>query len=145
MITLKTALIEFCTSKCLLLGGLIFLVSLNLLAQRDTVKLGSDIWPPFTNEGKQGNHAADLVKVALLRAGVEMNFEILDWDGLLESIKKGDLDGSPAMWRSPEREEFLHYSMPYLHNQLILVGPKGSDVDIMSLPELLQVDSSSII
>jgi len=68
--------------------------------------------------------------------GVRVNSEITEFEDLINGIKEGKFDGSSALWFTAEREEFLIYSVPYLQNQLILVGPKGSDVSVASFSEL---------
>jgi polar amino acid transport system substrate-binding protein len=49
---------------------------------------------------------------------------------------EGRFDGSPAVWRDPERETKLVYSKPYLENRLVLVARKGDDVSAPALPAL---------
>ncbi len=105
-------------------------------AQSLKVKLASDIWPPFTNvEGEQA-FAIALVKEALQRSKIGMDAEILDFGEVTEGLREGKFDGSAAMWRNAEREKFLLFSDAYLENQLILVGPKGSNVSAGSFDDL---------
>lgn len=104
--------------------------------QTTTLKLASDVWPPFTDVESKNAFAIDLVEEALARAKVQSNTEILGFTEALEGIRGGKFDGSAALWYSPERAEFLLYSEPYLENRLILVGKKGSNVNADSLSEL---------
>jgi polar amino acid transport system substrate-binding protein len=60
----------------------------------------------------------------------------MDWSKVLESLRNGDIDGCAAMWRSAEREQYLLFSEPYLENRLVLVGRKGTSVNIASLDGL---------
>jgi len=105
-------------------------------SQNESVKLASDIWPPFTDQKQQTSIAIDLVNMALNRTGVKVENNIIGFSEVLESIRAGEYDGSAALWLSDDREEYLLFSDPYLHNQLILVGRKGSKVDQMSISEL---------
>jgi len=105
-------------------------------AQERRIRLASDVWPPFTDTENSSAFAIDLVKLALNRSGVSIHNEITDFSEVINSIKTGTIDGSAALWKNEEREEYLIFSEPYLHNQLILVGKKGSDVNISSLREL---------
>lgn len=94
-------------------------------AMADPLRLGSDRWPPFTDEAPQDRYAIDLVEAALARAEVEARTEILaDFESVLDALKTGRLDGSPAIWRTKEREAFLVFSRPYLENRLVLLGRK---------------------
>ena len=111
-------------------------VSFPGLAQKTELRLASDTWPPFTDVASERAFAVDLVKWALSRVGVSTSTEILHFDDVIAGIREEKFDGSVALWRSPEREEFLIYSAPYLNNQLILVGRKGSDVDARTWSDL---------
>lgn len=120
-----------------------FLITLSLLlvfsgafAQKQQLVLASDIWPPFTDVKGEKALAIDLVDEALARSEVEGRFKISDFDSVLKSIAGGEADGSAALWKSDEREETLLFSNAYLENQLILVGRKGSDVEVSSFAEL---------
>lgn len=111
-------------------------VGFNTTAQQTKLHLASDIWPPFTNENEKHSFAIDLVKGALIRMEMSMKNDILKFEEVVNGIKNGAYDGSAALWRSQEREKILHFSDPYLQNQLILVGRKGSDVSAASFSDL---------
>ena len=115
---------------------LLLILASNLQAQEIELKLSSDVWPPFTNVEKEKSVALDIVKIALERAGIKTNYEIVDFSEAISGIKTGNYDGSAALWQNTEREEYLEFSRPYLQNQLILVGRKGSDVDASSFSSL---------
>ncbi|WP_020527994.1 substrate-binding periplasmic protein [Flexithrix dorotheae] len=121
--------------KLILLFCLI-LTSFSVFSQNYQVKLASDIWPPFTNIKGEKTFASDLVKEALRRSATGETTEILDFQDVLSKIKEGEYDGSAALWKSAEREEYMLFSVSYLQNQLILVGRKGNDVSAASLSEL---------
>jgi polar amino acid transport system substrate-binding protein len=80
--------------------------------------------------------AVELVSTALSHAGYLADNEVAPLDALLEELKSGRCDGSAALWRSSEREQFLLYSDAYLENRLMLVGPKGSDVGVDAFGQL---------
>jgi ABC-type amino acid transport substrate-binding protein len=105
----------------LLFSGIIF-------SQTTTLKLASDVWPPFTDMEGEKAFAMDLVKEALVRTGVKVEFDVLDFDDVMSGIDQKKFDGSAALWISDERAAKYHFSDAYLQNQLILVGKKGSDV-----------------
>jgi ABC-type amino acid transport substrate-binding protein len=104
--------------------------------KEEVLRLGSDVWPPFTDVAGKTHFASDLVQEALTRSGVKASTTILDWGEISQALRKGWLDGSAAIWRSPEREAYLLYSEPYIENRLVLVGRKGSDVSARSMAEL---------
>jgi polar amino acid transport system substrate-binding protein len=98
--------------------------------------LGSDEWPPFTGGPDSERAATDLVQTALERIGIEATTTIEDWKTIEARIRRGELDGSAAMWRSKQREKDLLFSVPYLENRLVLVGRSGSDVTATRIAEL---------
>lgn len=101
------------------------------------LRLGSDAWPPFTDEEGRLRVAIELVQTALERMGVEARNEILPGFPLvLRDLRSGELDGTAALWRTPEREKFLLFSEPYLENRLVLLGRKGADLSATVLSDL---------
>ena len=101
------------------------------------LRLGSDVWPPFTDFPGRKRVAIDLVETALARAGVAAKNSIGDdFELLIENLRRGELDGSVALWRDSEREKFLVFSRPYLENRLVLLTRKGSDASATSLKQL---------
>ncbi len=107
------------------------------LRRLPALRLASDIWPPFTDVSTKPRFALELVHTALDRAGVRAGSDLReDFTDPTDEIRAGDLDGSAALWRSPERETFLLYSRPYLENRLVLVGREGSDVTATTFSDL---------
>lgn len=112
------------------------MLSVTVLSQEVTLKLGSDVWPPFTNVEEKGGLALDLVNFALKRSGVNMTNEVMTFERVISGIESDAIDGSTALWITDERKDYLLFSKPYLHNQLVLVAKKGTDVSAKSLAEL---------
>ena len=100
------------------------------------LRLFGDEWPPFTDAEGKPREAIDLVESALLRGGVRSQFTIMNWNEAEQLLEKGQMDGSAAIWKSPEREKYLLFSQPYLENRLILVGRKGENVSQKTVSEL---------
>ncbi len=116
---------------------LTFILSVFLLkAQMTQLNMAADYWPPFTDELDKKAFASELVNEGLKRSGIKMSTEIRAFDNVIEGLEDGLYDGSPALWMSEERKNYLVFSNPYLENQLILVGKSGSDVTARSLAEL---------
>jgi polar amino acid transport system substrate-binding protein len=116
--------------------SIFLIVSLNGLAQTTELKLGSDVWPPFTNVDGEKSFALDLVKEALNRINIQTTIEIRGFNDIISSIDDGELDGSAALWLNEERKGKYIFSKPYLNNQLILVGRKGSTVKNITYADL---------
>ena len=105
-------------------------------AKPAALHLGSTPWSPFTNAPGQPRYAVDLVEAALKRAGVIADTAVVPEGTLTGALLSGRFDGSPALWRDPERETKLVYSKPYLENRLVLVARRGIDVSAPALPAL---------
>lgn len=103
------------------------------------LRLGSDVWPPFTDALGKPRVALDLVQAALERSQIEARMTLIDeFTELIQKIRDGDeFDGSAALWRSEERERYLLFSRPYLENRLVLLARKGTDVSATSLASLV--------
>jgi polar amino acid transport system substrate-binding protein len=80
--------------------------------------------------------ALELVSTALARAGYIAENEVTSLEAVINGLRADSFDGSAALWRSEEREQFLLYSDAYLENRLVLVGRKGSPVEASSFAEL---------
>jgi len=115
---------------------ILLLLNFSLYSQQTGLKLAADAWPPFTNVEGEKSILTDLVSEALTRMNTESTVTIIKFNDVLSEIESGKYDGSPALWISDERKEKYFFSKPYLYNQLILVGRKGSDVSQSSFDEL---------
>ena len=100
------------------------------------LSLGNDAWPPFIIEGQEQGSSEKLVCEALDRAGWTCVIEVDDWDKVLEGAKEGSVDGIAAVWRSPEREQYLLFSDPYLTNRIVPIVAKDSPLQPQSISDL---------
>jgi len=100
------------------------------------IRLASSVWSPFTDEVGKPRFAQDLVHEALKRAGVDFEPSMIEFPGVLPAIREGRIDGSEALWKSAEREEYLLYSAPYLENRMVLLARYGTPVSAKKLSEL---------
>lgn len=101
-----------------------------------TLRLASDIWPPFTDATDRQGVAVELVRTALERAGIEAVTTIVDWKDVETGIRQARFDGCAAMWRTEKRARELLFSQPYLENRLVLVGRRGSNVSATKMSDL---------
>lgn len=120
---------------------LIIFLSIGMLCQLKSQELilASDVWPPFTNIEDQKRISIDIVSASLDRISIDNSTKIEPFKNVLSGIENSEYAGSAALWYSKEREEELIFSDPYLYNQLILVGRKGSDVSASSFTELQDI------
>lgn len=100
------------------------------------VNLAAIVWSPFTDVPGKPRIASMLVEEALRRGGVKMIAHTTADGDVTTSIAAGKFDGSEALWKSAEREQYLLYSKPYLENRLVLLGRTGTDVSATALHDL---------
>lgn len=115
---------------------LIAFVGTSVSGQNSHIDLIADYWPPFTNHPNEIAFAQSLVYEALSRADFTVSTEIVPFEEVLNKLQQGESMGSPALWYSDDRADYLHYSVPYLENRVVLIGRKGADVSAEKLNDL---------
>ena len=101
-----------------------------------SLTLGNSDWPPFTIKGQRQGASERLVCEALNRAGWNCSVKVYDWDQVLEDASEGTVDGVAAIWRTPEREQYLLFSEPYLTNRIVPVIAKDSKIFVQKVSDL---------
>jgi polar amino acid transport system substrate-binding protein len=110
-----------------------------------------DQFPPMGFRDESGNIVGfdiDLAKAAGKKLGVEVEFKPVDWDGVILSLNKGDID---VIWNgltiTEERKQKIAFSKPYLENHQIIVVKADSKIaakaDLSGKTVGLQLGSSS--
>lgn len=92
-----------------------------------------DAFPPMGYREEGTNEIIgfdiDLAKEVASRMGVEVEFQPVIWDTIIEELNGGNID---MIWNgltiTPERQEKIIFSEPYLDNAQIIVIQKGSDL-----------------
>ena len=92
----------------------------------------------FRNEkGELIGFDIDLAKEAAKRMGVQFEFLPIDWNNKENELDSGRID---LIWNgldiTPERQERILYSKPYMDNRQILLVKKGNDQGIRSEADL---------
>ena len=109
-------------------------MAMNAAGQAPELKLSCDIWPPFTDVKENKSILTVLVQEALYRREINSEIIIEDWGKVLTKIDKGEFDGTPALWETPERMEKYHFSKPFLYSQLGLdVTSLAADKDQLAV------------
>jgi hypothetical protein len=83
------------------------------------IRLGDDFaWPPFSfiddNDSFSGISAGYLEAMSRRLGIAFLPVQGLSWPEVLKRIKLGKIDALPAVARTPEREEFLRFTKPYI-------------------------------
>lgn len=94
-----------------------------------------DSFPPMGYKDESGEIVGfdiDLAKVVADKMGMEVEFKPQDWDGIVLSLNKGDID---VIWNgysiTDERKEAVAFTDPYLANRQILVVKDDSEYKAM--------------
>ncbi|MDE3736399.1 EAL domain-containing protein [Pseudomonas resinovorans] len=102
------------------------------------LRLGIDAsWPPFEFRDAQGNHqglAADYIDQIRRRLDVKLTpVEPSSWTEVLQRARAGDLDLLPGIMSTPERQQYLNFTRPYLDFPIVILsqtrGPQPSSID----------------
>ncbi|MCJ7842585.1 transporter substrate-binding domain-containing protein [Lederbergia sp. NSJ-179] len=82
-----------------------------------------------TDTGELEGFDIDLIKEIADRAGFKVEFEQMDFDGLLAGMQGGRYEiGVAGMSITDERKETLDFSDPYYDSGIILMVPTDSDI-----------------
>lgn len=115
-IRLKSLLIAFLviSISCATLQSISEAKTLNI----ERVILSEDPWPPYTlgNEGEEptGGIAVDVIRELFKRLGVEVQLKLHPWKRSLNLVKTGKEDGHMLLIKTPEWEEYLAFSDPFI-------------------------------
>ena len=125
---------------------------LDAIRERGVLVVGlDDSFPPmgFRSEANEiVGFDIDLAKEAAKRLGLEVEFKPVDWDGVILSLNKGDID---LVWNgmtiTEERKDKINFSKPYLDNRQIIIVAESSRLtgknDLAGRVVGLQMGSSS--
>ena len=118
--------------------------SLDAVINKGTLVLGlDDTFPPMGFRDEDTNeiigYDIDLAKEVAARLGVTLVCQPIDWAAKELELSSGNID---CIWNgmsiTPEREESMAMSLPYMNNQIVLVVKDGTG--IASLADLAGKD-----
>lgn len=95
--------------------------TLNVTNNMDLVPLD------FVNNGKSMGFAVDYLNLVAKNVGLTLNYQNgKSWNELIEHMKNQEIDITHSLMLTPEREEFLNFTEPYLEIPIVNFGRKGS-------------------
>ena len=101
------------------------------------VKVVTLNYPPYTGAALPGGGTmVRITREAMKRVGFQLEVEFLPWNRALYELRTGSADGLVNIWRSEEREQWLHYSRPILTNDVGLIVQKARPLRYARLEEL---------
>ena len=115
----------------------ILLLLWSQLTWSETLKLSQDLWPPYIMNSVQGSGIAhDIVADALISAGYDLEYSVKPWTRVLKETKSGQSDIIISLWKTEERQEYLLYTEPYMHNEMVFVSLSETKFEYESLDSL---------
>ena len=125
--------------KKLMVALLMTIILLPAAAAGQDIPLGAMPLSPFIYEenGKATGSDVEIVREVCRHMGAEPEFRIMPFVRLMESVKKGSLDGNFPIYHTKEREAFLSYS-PEPHNvrRMVIIARKGGGMNISGLGDI---------
>ncbi|MGE7959171.1 bifunctional diguanylate cyclase/phosphodiesterase [Pseudomonas sp. NPDC089530] len=100
------------------------------LSAHQELRLGVDAsWPPFEYRDEEGRYqglAADYIHLIQDRLAIKLKpIEPASWSEVLATAKKGNLDLLPGIMSTPERQNYLAFTRPYLDFPIVILAHKG--------------------
>ena len=133
------------------------------LERHPSISVGGSLdWTPFNFVDDRGQYqgiAKDYLDLVSRYTGIQYTVVTDTWQNNLARMKKGELDVLPAVYKTPERETFLHFSKPYfealdyffVHQDVLVNSFKDLDGKRLAIPksyahrELIQQHFPNII
>ncbi|SDA78653.1 PAS domain S-box-containing protein/diguanylate cyclase (GGDEF) domain-containing protein [Pseudomonas sp. NFACC15-1] len=103
---------------------------LRWLKDHPDLRLGVDAsWPPFEFRDDQGHYqglAADYIEIIRERLAVRLTpIEPASWTAVLEQVVQGKIDLLPGIMSTPERQNYLAFTRPYLDFPIVILAHQG--------------------
>ncbi len=95
-------------------------------------------YPPFSvvdDTGRADGFSVELLRAALAAMGRGVTFRTGPWAEVKGWLEKGEVQALPLVGRTPEREEFFDFTVPYMTLHGAIVVRSGTE-DIKSLADL---------
>lgn len=118
-----------------LLTGLLAFSSATMAEQQ--LQLRANTSPPYADEKlPERGLALELVEHIYARTDYKPVITIESWSRAMEGVQMGVFDALAAAWYTPERNESLMFSEPYLSSKLIMVKSRKNTRNYRQLSDL---------
>ena len=95
-------------------------------AAEESIPVATYNWPPYVDRTLEEHGLAGAVaKEALHRSGLDARFVSESWSRALAGVEAGEYVVLAGAWKSPEREETLHFTRPFAENRIVFVKTRG--------------------
>jgi len=138
---------EMKASRFLLLFLLVFVLNLHAVVDAATTAAGNSThllsgceqdYPPFCmvhSDGHADGFSVELMRSALARMDCEVSFATGTWEYVRGLLENGEIQALPLVGRTPEREAWFDFSVPYLTMYGAIVV-RQETTDIVNLNDL---------
>lgn len=95
-------------------------------------------YPPFSivdKSGRADGFSVELLRAALAAMGRDVTFRTGPWAEVKGLLERGEVQALPLVGRTPEREEFFDFTVPYMTLHGVIVVRSGTE-DINDLADL---------
>ncbi|MBN2815788.1 MAG: transporter substrate-binding domain-containing protein [Campylobacterales bacterium] len=100
------------------------------IQEHPKVILGADKnWPPYDFLGDDSKHtgiAADYLQLISKKSGLSFEVRADTWANVMKQMHNDELDGLACAVKTPQREEFLTFSTPYVSMPLAIIVRDGT-------------------
>ncbi|MBL4603901.1 MAG: transporter substrate-binding domain-containing protein [Emcibacteraceae bacterium] len=101
------------------------------VADHPVIKSTNELsWAPldFVRNGVPLGYSVDYLNLVAKNVGIEIEYvNGFTWDILLDKLKNKEIDIAQSIIQSPDRDEYLIFTKPYLNLPMVYFGREGSD------------------
>jgi polar amino acid transport system substrate-binding protein len=120
----------------------ILLLSSHSYSQQQTLSVGWELWYPYqyyNDKQKLSGLDFEIFNAIIAQTRYAVNYTELPWKRHLHYIKTGEMDIAMGSSRTPEREDYAHFSLPYRKETVKLYVKNGqaNKIQITKLEELI--------
>lgn len=117
-------------------------ISTTALAENPSMRIGWEDWLPYQYRDTSGELTGldiELMNAIAERAGYNLFWHKLAWKKHLWEVAAGSIDIAPGASKTPEREEFAHFSVPYRTEPVSLITVKEASITELNRETLLSL------
>lgn len=110
-------------------------------ADERVVTFVGDPWPPYV-EGELGNDAESGIAVKIVHeifSRIDNNsarFPLIPWQRALQEVEQGYHDGIALLLKTPEREAYMTYSVPFIVGSNLVWSAGNSNGEVFEWEEI---------
>lgn len=109
---------------------------INYHEKKNIVIASEPDYPPYCFVDENGNadgFAVDLFKAATEAVGISIEIKIGVWSKIKEDLAEGKIDALPLVGRTPEREPYYDFTLPYLSlHGAIFINENNTDIESLN-------------